>query len=104
MCLWENLDYNAGAVNNQRQWTGNDTDYTNNSWFDVTSGLWTSDGLNDEASSARNSGQSCNVRLQQHTGTTSIGATSTFTLGASSGNLGNLAIGNNRASGHQWCV
>jgi hypothetical protein len=104
VCIYENYDYNNGAVDNRRQWTTNDTDYTNNTWFNVTSGSWTSDGLNDETSSVRNSGNSCNVRLQQNTGTSSIGSTSTFNLGAADGNLSNNNIGDNRASGHQWCV
>lgn len=102
VCLFENNDYNQGGTPHVRQWTGDDATYTNNDWYDSEDGSWTTDGLNDEASSIKNQGTSCNVALYQHSNYS--GASSTFARGASDGYLTNNNIGDNRASSHDWCV
>lgn len=102
-CLWEDSDFNNGEPDNHvRQWEGNDPSYDNNNWFDANAGIFTSDILDDEASSAQNNGNSCDVWLWQNADYG--GAVTKFDLGDKDGNLGNNEIGHDRASSHHWCT
>lgn len=101
VCLFENYDFNDGNTNHVRQWVGDDSTYTNNTWFNATDGTWSNDGMNDETSSVKNNGTQCSVTLFQNS--SYGGAASTFARGTSDGNLSNNAIGDNRASSHRWC-
>ncbi|CAL9376852.1 hypothetical protein SUDANB121_00982 [Nocardiopsis dassonvillei] len=96
-CLYENNDFNRGNTNNVYQWTGNDSDYNNNRWYNATAGDFTNDVLDNEASSVRNR-MTCRVVLYQHVGYG--GANSSFAPGAEDGYLANNSIGDNRASAH----
>lgn len=101
MCLFENTDFNQGNTPNQRQWPGNDDNYTDNTWWNAAGNYWTNDVLDNEASSVSNNGNECPVTLHQDTNYG--GSSTTFFLGTSDGYLGNDNIGDNRASAHSWC-
>lgn len=96
-CLYENNDFNRGNTNNVYQWTGNDSDYNNNRWYNATRGGFTNDVLDNEASSVWNR-TTCRVTLYQHVGYG--GADTTFGAGVSDGFLANNSVGDNRASSH----
>jgi hypothetical protein len=95
VCLFENNDYNQNNTNHVRQWTGDDSDYSNNVWHN------SNDGLDDEASSVKNNGGgSYNVTLYQHRN--GGGAWTRFAPGTADPYLANNNIGDNRASSHYW--
>ncbi|NYI07666.1 peptidase inhibitor family I36 protein [Allostreptomyces psammosilenae] len=91
-CLWENQDFNGSNDGGIYEWTGDDSDYNNDEWYN------TDDGLDNEASSVRNL-ESCAVRLYQHV--SHEGAYTTFQSGDDDGYLNNNNIGDNRASSHR---
>ena len=101
VCLYENNEYNKGNSNHVRQWAGNASTYSGQNWYNATTKAWTGDGLNDEASSVKNLGNSCSVRLFQHDN--GGGAGSTFARGAADPLLSNNNVGDNRATSHYWC-
>jgi len=96
-CLYENNDYNQGNQDSVYEWVGDDCDYTNNKWYDTSSGSEINDVLDNEASSGWNR-SSQTITLYQHVGCT--GSATAFGAGGSDGFLENNAIGDNRASGH----
>lgn len=107
ICLWENTNFNgAGSYSNPlngnvRQWTGNDTNYNDNTWWDSSSDSWTSDGLDNETSAEFNNGIYCSVRVYQHTNYG--GSYSTMFLGTSYSNLYSTPPYDNSQSSHKWC-
>lgn len=97
-CLFENNHYNQGNTNHWRDIVHSDSDFKGNHWRDGNGNL-TNDDMNDEASSVKNR-SGCSVRLYQNhdykgdfTGTPN---------GTDRPVLGNVAIGDNRATSAQF--
>jgi hypothetical protein len=104
-CLWENKDFNNDNPDGDHvhQWVNNNSNYTDDNWWDVSDGAWTSEDVDNEASSARNAGTQCDVWLWQDV--SYDGAVTKFALGGKAdGDLGNDSVGDNRASSHHWCT
>ena len=93
-CLYKDNHFKAGVA----RFFGNDSNYNGNS-FNLCQG-WGC-GLNDNASSARNNGNFCQVTLRKNANYGGPGLT--FPLGTQAPILGNYNIGNDEASSHLWC-
>jgi len=94
VCLYKDNNFFGGVA----RFVGNDSSYGDNS-FNVCSN---SCGLGDNASSARNNGNTCAVTVYEHSNYK--GSSTKYPLGTQTSIMGNYAIGNDRASSHLWCT
>jgi hypothetical protein len=100
-CLYENTNFNDGSFSTygKRQWTGSDSTYADNKWWDyVVPAHHNVDILNDEASSLWNR-TGCAVAIASNAN--GGGDVSNYSNGAKDTTFTNNNVGDNRASSHK---
>lgn len=100
-CDYKHITFNIGDPDNRcRTFDANDADYSNNVWWNCTTGTAiTSDGLNDDTTSIQNQWNSSNAAWYRNA---NYGCPCT-TLGPNIGdvNLSDNNVGNDQASSHR---